>query len=219
MRNDYVPSNNAVYDDWLANFVTALTANAATVGLVPADLTPIQDVQSDFTNARADHVAKKDLQNAAYSLLVNKRRDSEAILRPLVQRIQKHPGMTDDLRSLLRLSPQYLAEEGMPIEQLVPLIKLEADPGCVTIHWGPNPGNEHTNGKPEGVKSANIYRKQVGEASYQAIGNATKSPYYDAIGGPATDYTYYVRYRGTKQTDLSKQSDAHTIAARGEVAA
>lgn len=219
MRNDYVPSNNAVYDEWLANFVTILTANAATFGLSAADLEPIEGEQMDFANALSDHVSKKALERAAYAVLATKRRDSESVLRPLVQRIQKHPGMTDELRSLLGLPPRYMEEASTPISELIPLIRLETTPGCVTVHWGPNPGNEHENGKPEGVRSGNIYRKTADEEVYQLVGTATSSPYYDAVTGPATDYTYVVRYRGTKQYDLSKQSDFTTIAARGEAAA
>jgi len=89
----------------------------------------------------------------------------------------------------------------------------------VVVHWGPYPSNERINGKPAGVKTANIYRKKDGEDDCALIGYASSSPYIDSITGPAADYTYIVRYRGTKATGVSIPSNAQTIAARGEPAA
>lgn len=74
--------------------------------------------------------------------------------------------------------------------------------------------NEWMNGKPEGVKGANICRKAAGEDKFQIIAFSS-SPYYDSITGPAKDYTYMVRYRGMNETDLSNESSDETVAARG----
>ena len=219
MGRDYVPSNDQQYEAWLANFVAMLTVNASAVGLAPADLTAITAAQDEFTGDYETFVQARMMAKSATGAKNTARAQSEEILRPLVQRIQKHPGMTDQLRALLGLTQQYIEASPIPLEDLMPNMRLEAKTGAVMVHWGTEPANEHTNGKPMGVKGANIYRKKAGDDDYQVVGFATVSPYIDRVMGPATDYTYVVRYRGTKQFDLSLESDPVTIAARGELAA
>ncbi|MBP6965581.1 MAG: hypothetical protein KBC96_14385 [Armatimonadetes bacterium] len=216
MAKDYVPSNDQVFDTWLLNFVTVLGVNKALVGLVADDLVPIEDAQGDFNAKYGTHVQQKQLARGATAAKINSRTDAEAVLRPLVKRIQNHPGMTDQLRTLLGLpTPAIIAMAAVPITELIPKIFLETVVGQVTVHWGPEPGNEMINGKPAGVKGANIYRTRAGEDAPTMIGYATRSPYYDDITGDGAEYTYFVRYRGTKQIDLSPPSDEATVAARG----
>jgi len=218
-KSDYVPNADATYDTWLSNFVTVLTANAAALGLAPAELVPIQDSQSDFSNAQGDLVIKRGAAKAAVQTKVSTRSASETILRPLVQRIVNHPGMTPTLRSQLGLSTDAFPQVVAPIEELTPNIRVEAALGQVRIHWGPNPTLENRNGKPEGVFGANIYRKKAGESAYSIVGFSRTSPFLDNITGDGADYTYAVRYRGLAEYELSNQSDAVTVAARGELAA
>lgn len=215
MGHDYVPPNDNEFKLWLANFVSILTVNASVVGLVPADLTPITAESDEFASALEGYQQQLSLTASASSNKKTRRTTAEGTLRPLVRRINNHPGMTDQLRSLLGLKPMGMAMDAIPIEELIPGIQLESAVGMVTVHWGPNPMNERMNGKPEGVKGANVYRKKAGEADYRILGYASASPYYDEISGDAADYVYYVRYRGTKASWLSKPSAMTKIAARG----
>lgn len=218
-RND-IPTNSREFRDWVQNFAAVLALNAATVGLAPADVTPISDASDAFAASFADYETKKMVASAATAVKINDQRVAMDILRPLVQRICKHPGMNDGLRRMLGLGTDDMAMSAIPISQLPPPeVYLEMAVGAVRIHWGPNPQNEQQNGKPVGVKGANIYRKKTGEADFQRMEFVTSSPYLDPITGDAADYSYIVRYRGSKPTDLGLPSPAETIAARGELAA
>jgi hypothetical protein len=219
MGRTYYPQNDQAYDTWLAHFVEQIEINGGLVGLVPADLAALTAAQGDFANKYAEHVMERGIAKTKTSAKVTSRANSEALLRPLVQRIQKHPGMSDQLRSALGLVPLYLNEDPLPITELTPMVYLESKVGQVTVHWGPNPTKENQNGKPAGVRAATIYRRKAGETAFQVIGLATSSPYYDEISGEGSDYTYYVRYRGSKQTDISAPSPEATVAARGVLAA
>ncbi len=219
VSNSYFPANDQQYSQWLDNFVTVLALNAATVGLVPDDLEPIETAKDSFAAKLADYTQKRQYAKAACAAKDTERRVSEEILRPLVKRINGHPGMTDQLRVMLGLKKEEMPQALPPIEQLVPEVYLESRVGLVTVHWGPNPLSERWNGKPSGVKGAVIYRRKTGEPDFRLIGFSTSSPFYDEISGDASDYTYVVRYRGTKTTDLSAPSPAETIAARGDLAA
>ncbi|MBP6964773.1 MAG: hypothetical protein KBC96_10235 [Armatimonadetes bacterium] len=219
MAKNYIPVNDEVYEAWLINFVNILEVNLAAVGLVTDDLVPISEAKDDFITRLEAYGLQSGLARAASEAKKGSRKTSEEILRPLVRRINNHPGMTDQLRTLLGLRPQSIAQQATPIEEMVPEVFLESRVGVITIHWGPNPQQENRNGKPEGVKAGNIYRKRSDDEEYTLVASATKSPHYDYVTGPATDYTYVVRYRGTTAQDLSAPSAAETIAARGDLAA
>jgi len=219
IMGDFLPRNDEAFRNWMENFLEVLGQHLADFGLVADDLTAIQNVEMAFSNALNLHLEKRQAAKAATAGKNELRRLLEGYIRPVVRRVNNHPSMSNELRVELGLSPREAAEAPTPIEALVPLVYLTATNGQVAVHWGPNPMNEHLNGKPEGVKHGIIYRKREGDAGYSIVGIATSSPYYDPIVGPATDYTYVVRYRGAKQTDLSPQSEAATIAARGDLAA
>ncbi|MBP6964997.1 MAG: hypothetical protein KBC96_11380 [Armatimonadetes bacterium] len=215
MPRNYFPNNDRELMDWLANFASVLDVNKAQVGLVADDVTPISDASDAFGIAYQSYQQQAGLASAASGLRNTKRAEAIEILRPLVRRVNNHPGMTDQLRRLLGLRTPDLAEAPEPITELLPILMLESWPGQVTVHWGPYPGNERINGKPSGVKGANIYRKKAGETAFQLVGFSGSSPYIDYIAGDGADYTYVARYRGTTEADLSKQSEANTVAARG----
>jgi hypothetical protein len=220
LARNHIPTNSTRFSGWLTNFVTRLTAHAEEVGLVPADLTPISDADGSFGAALADFITQRRLAHAAAALKTTEQREAMAILRPLIQRVCTHPGMTDELRGLLGLGRDDLRQSPVPIKELpAPGLYLEASVGVVTIHWGPNPRNERSNGKPPGVKGCNIYRKKRGEEAFTRLEYVTSSPYYDPITGPAADYTYFACYRGSKPNELGRQSAEQTIAARGVLAA
>ena len=219
MSRSVIPKNDQVYDAWVANFITHLSGNLAQVGLLAADMDPLDAAYNEFNAAYTSFVAAHLAARSSTSQKLTKRDATDAVLRPLIRRINNHPGMTDALRSLLGLTPQHTLDTPVPITELTPSVFLETAVGQVDVHWGPNPQNENQNGKPLGVKGANIYRKKAGESSFQMLGFATRSPFLDEVSGEASDYTYVVRYRGTKPTELSKPSVAQTIAARGDLAA
>lgn len=207
-------------EKWLSKFVATLEPHLAEFQMTEDDLDGLKSLDTAFIAAVEDYREKERALSAASSTRKDLRRAVMQDSRPIIDRINHHPAMTNGLRSQLGLRPTNLEPDlGTPIWQLKPLVHLEAFLGRVAVHWGPNPGNERMNGKPDGVKSAIIYRKAADEEKYQVVGYATRSPYYDSISGPATDYTYVVRYRGTEQTDLSNESRACTVAARGELAA
>ena len=218
-RND-IPSKDSDLSSWMNTFVSALAANAGTFGLLSADMAPLSDANDAFGVALADYMNKKQAIDAALGLKSMTRTDALAELRPMIQRICKHPAMNDQLRGILGLGRDGELQSATPISLIpAPSLYLESVIGQVVVHWGPTPQNERTNGKPAGVRGCNIYRRKAGEDEYQMMNFVTSSPYVDSITGPAADYEYVARYRGTKTIDLGAQSDAATVAARGQLAA
>lgn len=220
MPKDYVPVNDDQLKTWLTNFVAILGVNAGTVGLVSADLTPIDTATGNFVAGLEAYQAKQNEMTAASLYKKTTRTDAIDILRPLVRRVNNHPGMTDQLRGLLGLPPRGESlRSNMSTGPEVPGIFVETALGQVTVHFGTDPQNERINGKPAWARGCNIYRKKAGEDEYSLMAFDTASPYVDEIFGAGAEYTYAVRYRGTKSSDIGAQSAEVTIAARGMIAA
>ena len=104
MPKDYVPSNDALLQEFTARFVEELGRHPAAVGLAPEELTPVGTALADFRHC----LEEQTLAEAAYRNAVQAkrrcRRSLERALRPLCQRITHHPAMTDALRVRLGLT-------------------------------------------------------------------------------------------------------------------
>ena len=73
----------------------------------------------------------------------------------------------------------------------------------VTIHWGPNPGNERFNGRPYGTQGCEIQFHRGGlpaqESDWTILDTDTNSPYIHIVHeNEPTTYAYRVRYVGNK---------------------
>src|SRR5882672_493707 len=104
MAQDWIPSADAELNEWLQNFLNYANSDPAALGLVAADLTPLQTVVNTWHSAYTDHV---QAQTAAQSAREHKdtiRDNIEAILRPLVNRIQATPSVTDAQRQALGIT-------------------------------------------------------------------------------------------------------------------
>ena len=213
MPNDYIPTSDAEFLAWSTNFFTVLNANLATVGLTAADVTPHTTAQTAFATAVTDQVAKQAALDGSVATKKTRRSAYATPLRPLVKRIQAHPGMTDALRAQLGITvPTRTKRRRSPGPEL-PLLRLETRPGQVILHFGTEPGNEQRNGKPAWALGCNLYRKKAGEAEFSLIAFDTSSPYIDTVSGPATDVTYKAAYRGSRDTDEGGFSPEQTVAA------
>lgn len=89
----YIPAPDSLFDAWLTNFSTLLTANPATYGLLAGDAVAVAAVQTSFNAAyvlattpgtrTSATIADKDAERAA----------AEAVVRPLAVRIIQNPGV------------------------------------------------------------------------------------------------------------------------------
>ena len=51
MSNDYIPSPDADFQNWSNNFFTYASAHAADLGLLPADILPLNDAMQAWDGA------------------------------------------------------------------------------------------------------------------------------------------------------------------------
>ena len=104
MSRSYIPNNDQEFDAWLGNFLTVLHSHSQQVGLGASDLDDLDTVKDDFDAALTTYVTKRGAAQSAGAAKNTCRTTAESLLRPLVQRINHHPGMTDELRAALGLN-------------------------------------------------------------------------------------------------------------------
>ena len=211
----FIPANDTELQAWLANFVTVLNANLATVGLVAGDITPLTTAQTNFNASITAQVTAEAAFRQAVATKKTRRTTLEQTLRPLVRRIVNHPGITAALRAQLGVTIPDRSPSRRQVGPEVPALFLELKPGQVVIHFGTTPSDEQTNGKPAWATGCNIYRKKQAETDYTLIAFDTASPYVDTIAGNAVNVSYKVAYRGVRATDIGVSSPEQTVAAGG----
>jgi hypothetical protein len=215
---NYMPTNDAELALWLYNLVTGLNTHLEDLGLDAADILPLQTGYTAYSGDVTVLATKRTAVTAATNARNASKLAVEGIVRPLVQRIQHVPGMTDELRGELGL-PVRSPRTTHSIGPETPGIFAETAPGKVTVHFGTSPQNERLNAKPAWAKGCNIYRKRSGDTEWAMLAFQGASPYIDRVSGSGTDYTYMVRYRGTQADEIGDESVTVTVAARGEMAA
>lgn len=213
----WIPKNDTQFESWMENFLTVLPGHLADFGMVEDDIATLIMADAQFESRLTGHIAAQSAAKAATSAKDSARGVTELHLKTIVRRINNHPAMTNEIRDSLGL-PRRGAERSIvrvATTEQRPALFVETQRGAVYIHFGTNPVNERLNGKPEGVKGCNIYRKREGDPRFEMIVLATTSPYVDRVSGPASDYVYVARYRGTKADDLGPESLEAKIAAGG----
>ncbi len=213
MASDYLPKNDSELVTWLANFVTVLNGNLAAVGLVAADVTPLTGAQTGFGAAVTDQIAKQAAAKAAVETKFTKKDQLEVVIRPLVRRINNHPGMTNTLRGQLGINAPTGTRTQRGVGPEIPGMILNLEPGRVVIHFGTDAGNELTNHKPDWAKGCNIYRRIGATGDFALIAFDTASPYVDIHGlTTASNVSYRAAYRGTKEADIGASCPEQTVA-------
>ena len=210
---DFIPRADPDFIAWSTNFFTVLNGNLAAVGLGESDVEPLQDVSAGLAAAYTDQIAKVAAANAAVELKKTRRAAYEPTLRALVRRIQAHPGMTDSLRAQLKITVPTRTRTRRGVGAEVPGLVLDLKAGQVVVHFGTNPGDEQTNGKPAWAAGCNVYRKKAGETAFALLAFDTASPYVDSVTGAAANYAYKAAYRGVREGDEGAHSPEQTVAA------
>jgi len=202
--HDYIPTNDPEKVNWLKDLALWLNANGLAHGFTQQQIDDFQAMANDSDTAYADHLAA---QLAARAATVNKNTvlgNTVAIARDYVQKLQHDLSMTDAERAAAGITvPDAEKTPTAPeaiLEILPPLLLLDFSiRHQVTIHWGPNPGNEHQNAKPHGVMGCEIQYAVGGvpteESGWISLGLDTDSPIQHHVTETTpTTYVYRARY-------------------------
>ena len=162
-------------------------------------------VKSGTANtAFADHVTAQAAAKAATATKNQALGEAIAMARDIAQRVQLDPNTTDADRAAAGLTMPAVgptptsADAIMALDPPQQLLDFSIR-HQVTVHWGPNPGNEHQNAKPHGVMGCEIqYAKgavPADETGWISLGLDTESPMQHHVTETTpTTYIYRARY-------------------------
>ena len=206
MQRNYIPADDPGKHRWLVQFNQWFQAHGAAHGFAPADLAAMAARTLAFSEALTAHRAAQDQARAATQTKNAARADAITLGRAFAQELQNRARTTNADRAAAGLTvPDTTPTRTAPDEILTipaPLLLLDFSVRRqVTIHWGPNPGNEHANGRPDGTLGCQIQVARGGvpaeESGWQVLDTDPESPLIHTVEEAApTTFAYRARYLG-----------------------
>jgi hypothetical protein len=178
---DYIPKDDARFDEWLENFEANISAIATPLGIPSGLITAVNTAYANWDLAYDAHTVARNAAQAAAETKDEARDAAKDAVRPVVGIVQKNPGLTDAQRETLAItvpdrrptptSPEYVASLAPPL-----LLLDWSRRSQVTIHFGVNPSNEKQNAKPEDIAGAKIWFR-IESGRWEFVADDTNSPY------------------------------------------
>jgi len=122
---DFIPDGEGPLFDFVLNFFTVATGNAAELGLTSEQVTTLTHLKTNWVASRADKMSKE----TAYRSAVAAEGDDLALLiahvRLLSALIQLHPSTTDAMRVALGLTVPKKSRTSVPAPTTHPVLSVE----------------------------------------------------------------------------------------------
>jgi hypothetical protein len=150
MRKYYIPSRDTDFRAWVNNFRAVLGTLLATLGLLPADLTALNDAADESEAALEDHIAAQNVAEAKRVSKDEKRKVTEDLVKALVKRIQAAPNCTDEIRGLLNITVPKSDRSKPPVPTARPVIEIDLQEGLMQV-VRTSDSETGKRGKPEGT--------------------------------------------------------------------
>jgi len=195
---DYIPSSDADFDVWATNFVDNVVANAAALGLTPAQVTSLQGGQADWSGKYPASNAAQAAMNSAVQAKNDSRSGYEDLIRSLAKIVQSSPQVTDAQRQSLGLNVRLTTRTAVGAPSSRPVATIDTSQRLRhTINFV-DELTPTSRAKPDGVQGCEIWMK-VGEPApagpkdvhYLALD--TRTPYtVEFEAGDAGKTAYYM---------------------------
>jgi len=202
---DYIPSSDADFDAWTRNFVENVVANAAALGLSPAQVTSLQGGQADWGAKYPASNAAQAAMNSAVQAKNDSRSDYEELIRSLANIIQSSPQVTDAQRQSLGLNVRSTTRTAAAAPTSRPVATIDTSHRLRhTINFV-DELTPTSRAKPDGVQGCEIWMKvgdpaPVGPRDVHYLALDTRTPYtveFDAADAGKTAY-YMLRWMSTR---------------------
>ena len=204
MADDFIPHDQAMFDEWAQRFRAYMSANYVALGLTQAQKNEIGNAVHGLHLSYVDKQEKENIYRGAVEKDKEDREIAVQVLRKYSRYIQGRPETTDTEREALGLPVWDKVPTPVGVPSIAPELWIDFSQRLQhTIHAGTNPQNKRLNKKPKGVASIEL-RKKVGSApvgpdDMQTAVIVTSSPAVIDLTGQAGKIVYYVaRYLNTK---------------------
>ena len=170
---DFIPKDELGRIEWMKHFAGWMSAHGAGYGFSAAEIADLNADAGAADTAFQDCEVAQAAARAAVQAKKKRIADGLRRARRIVRELQPKPAMTDDARADAKITvPDRIPTPMSPdaiYEMDTPICVLDHSmPRQVTIHYGPNPGNERENGRPEGAIGVHIQYHRGGVPEHEA---------------------------------------------------
>ncbi len=184
---DYVPKPDRQAQSFTERVTTAIESDEAAFGLVAADSLALRAKQTAYSNALDANDAAQAAARVAVTEKDTKRSELEAFLRPLIQRAQLNPSVTDatkvaagiPIRDKIRTSTAPIPPVG--------LVATANANGTAALKWG-------ANGNASGIQFV-VERKSGSATEFSTVDVVAATSWKDSAAPAGTHAEYRVRAR------------------------
>lgn len=178
---DYLPGKERDLRDWAVSFCGHLTATPTLFGVTAADASSLQALTDTFGELVAQTTDPATRTPALIGAKSTARRALVSSIRPLVQRIQTHPGLTLQQRIDLGINTRDNLPSPVHPPSAPPLIEVTKAVGH-TLHLTVKAPGEEGRSKPEGAQGFTLFALVAPEASmnpqdYTCMGQSTRTSF------------------------------------------
>ncbi|MCS6924236.1 MAG: hypothetical protein NZM10_07665 [Fimbriimonadales bacterium] len=199
----YVPVSDAQYNEWLMQLANELQAIGATYGFTPAEIDALKNAQQAWRTDYTNHLNAQNAARAARQAKARRRRESERLARTYVQRLQRHPAMTDAVRRRLRITVPDREPSPITAPATAPLGEVDTSLRLThRLYFWHEDAKGARRGKPTGATACEVWRKVGGAPpadlnECEFVGAPSRSPYPIAYTGETAGQTvhYILRWR------------------------
>jgi hypothetical protein len=184
----YIPSRNANFVAWLANFSTLLTASPSTYGLASGDATTVAAINTAVAAAYALITSGATKTAATVAAYNTEKVNALATIRPYAQLISLNAGVTTGNKIAIGVNPRT----SVPIPITAPTTSPSITPvststGGTILRFRDSTSSPSVKAKPYGVTQIQIYAMPsatvITDPTDLAFAEvATKSPLTLALG-------------------------------------
>lgn len=203
---DYIPTNDAEFNNWQTNLIDVVSANAESWG-IPADtVTAVKAKQTTWVGAYAKASNKQNRTQADVIAKKDAEEDFSKTLRALVQQwLARNPKISDADRVRMDITVRNNTHTPVPPPESFPVGTVDFSVRLQHSISFYDQASAHSNAKPEGVTGCEVYLKVDGDAPKSVDemhfqGTCSASPFvvkFDTSKAGKTAY-YWLRWVNRK---------------------
>jgi hypothetical protein len=180
MAHDSIPPTDPDFHTWVGPFSTYVAANAAAMGVDPADATALTGAVSTWNTAYPAHKSASNSATAARTNKDNARSGVEDVARPLIQQLQASPKVTDAQRNSMKINVRSTTRTPASVPTTAPMATVDTSRRLQHVISYRDTGSSSKK-KPAGVANCEIWAKVGGpaptdESQLTYLGNASRTP-------------------------------------------
>lgn len=181
MQSPYIPSRDADYALWLANFNGLIAATPADYGLIAGDAAVISAANTAFQAAYTASITPETRTSATIAEKDAQRAAATATVRPYAVTISRNAGVSDELKTGLGINLPNASRTPIPAPTTAPVLSHLASTHLAAKLGYRDTTTPTSKSKPPGVVSLEL-RQMIGLApavdpdAAPTLGLFTKSP-------------------------------------------